>query len=132
MSNTSRRKFAPDFKAKVSLAAVKEQQTIEEISKKYDLHPSQVNAVFFTVLILGSIINAENLQRSPDAYKRRKGLCGHPFGTIKRSYGMYYTNRKGILNVLGEYSLACLVYNMKRTINIMGHENTMALLHKVA
>jgi hypothetical protein len=37
-----------------------------------------------------------------------------------------------ILNVLGEYSLACLVYNMKRTINIMGHENTMALLHKVA
>jgi transposase len=43
MSNTSRRKFAPDFKAKVSLASVKEQQTIEEICKKYDLHPSQVN-----------------------------------------------------------------------------------------
>lgn len=76
--------------------------------------------------------NAENLQRNPDAYKRRKGLCEHPFGTLKRSYGMYYTNRKGILNVLGEYSLACLVYNMKRTINIMGHENTMALLQKVA
>ena len=42
------------------------------------------------------------------------------------------TIRKGILNVLGEYSLACLIYNMKLTINIMGHENTMALLHKVA
>ena len=51
MSNTNRRKFALDFKAKVSLAAVKEQQTIEEICKKYDLHLSQVNAWVSTLRI---------------------------------------------------------------------------------
>jgi transposase len=43
MSKTSRRKFTAEFKAKVSIEAIKEQQTIEALSKKYDLHPTQIN-----------------------------------------------------------------------------------------
>lgn len=43
MSKTSRRKFTTEFKAKVCLEAIKEQQTIEAISKKHDLHPTQIN-----------------------------------------------------------------------------------------
>ena len=43
MSTTPRRKFKSDFKAKVALAALKEQQTIEEICKKFDIHPTQAN-----------------------------------------------------------------------------------------
>lgn len=43
MSTTPRRKFKADFKAKVAIAAVKEQQTIEEICKKFDIHPTQAN-----------------------------------------------------------------------------------------
>jgi transposase len=43
MSTKLRRKFKADFKAKVALAAIKEQQTIEEISKKYEIHPTQTN-----------------------------------------------------------------------------------------
>ena len=43
MSKTSRRKFTSEFKAKVCLEAIKEQQTIEGLSKKYDLHPTQIN-----------------------------------------------------------------------------------------
>lgn len=43
MSKTSRRKFSSEFKAKVSIEAIKEQQTIESLSKKYDLHPTQIN-----------------------------------------------------------------------------------------
>lgn len=43
MSKTSRRKFTAEFKAKVCLEALKEQQTIEALSKKYDLHPTQIN-----------------------------------------------------------------------------------------
>ena len=43
MSVTTRRKFKADFKAKVALAAVKEQQTIEEICKTFDIHPTQAN-----------------------------------------------------------------------------------------
>lgn len=44
MSKTSRRKFTAEFKAKVCIEAIKEQQTIEALSKKYDLHPTQINS----------------------------------------------------------------------------------------
>ena len=43
MNTTSRRKFSSEFKSKVCLEAIKEQQTIESLSKKYDLHPTQIN-----------------------------------------------------------------------------------------
>ena len=43
MSKTSRRKFAAEFKSKVCIEALKEQQTIEALAKKYDLHPTQIN-----------------------------------------------------------------------------------------
>ncbi len=43
MSKTSRRKFTSEFKAKVCIEALKEQQTIEALAKKYDLHPTQIN-----------------------------------------------------------------------------------------
>jgi transposase-like protein len=43
MSKTSRRKFTSEFKTKVCLEAIKEQQTIEALSKKYDIHPTQIN-----------------------------------------------------------------------------------------
>jgi transposase-like protein len=42
-SNTKRRNFSAEFKAKVALEAVREQLTIEAICKKHELHPSQVN-----------------------------------------------------------------------------------------
>jgi transposase-like protein len=40
---TSRRKFTTEFKAKVCLEAIGEQQTIESLSKKHGLHPSRIN-----------------------------------------------------------------------------------------
>lgn len=43
MSKTSRRKFTAEFKSKVCIEAIREQQTIESLSKKYDLHPTQIN-----------------------------------------------------------------------------------------
>ena len=43
MTPTPRRKFKADFKVKVAIAAIKEQQTIEEICKKFEVHPTQAN-----------------------------------------------------------------------------------------
>ena len=43
MSITTRRKFKSDFKAKVAIESIREQKTIEEICKKYEVHPTQVN-----------------------------------------------------------------------------------------
>src|SRR5690349_13447839 len=43
MSKTSRRKFTSEFKSKVCIEAIKEQQTIEALAKKYEVHPTQIN-----------------------------------------------------------------------------------------
>jgi len=43
MEKRSRRKFSSDFKAKVVLEAFKERSTIEELARKYELHPTQIN-----------------------------------------------------------------------------------------
>ena len=42
MEKKSRRKFSADFKAKVVIEALKERHTIEEIARKYELHPNQI------------------------------------------------------------------------------------------
>jgi transposase len=42
-SKKSRRKFTLEFKAKVVLEALKERSAIEELARKYDLHPTQIN-----------------------------------------------------------------------------------------
>lgn len=44
MTKKSRRKFSGDFKAKVVLEALKERNTMEELARKYELHPTQINA----------------------------------------------------------------------------------------
>jgi transposase-like protein len=40
---TTRRKFSADFKAKVVIEALKERSTIEELSRKFELHPNQIS-----------------------------------------------------------------------------------------
>ena len=44
MTKQSRRKFTADFKSKVVIEALKERSTIEELSGKYEIHPTQINA----------------------------------------------------------------------------------------
>jgi transposase len=43
MTKKSRRKFTAEFKAKVVLEALKERSTIEELARKYELHPTQIH-----------------------------------------------------------------------------------------
>lgn len=38
-----RRKFTTQFKSKVALEALREQQPIHEIAKRYEVHPNQVS-----------------------------------------------------------------------------------------
>lgn len=43
MTKRTRRIFNASFKAKVALEALRERSTIEEIARKYELHPNQVS-----------------------------------------------------------------------------------------
>lgn len=43
MNKSNRRKFSAEFKAKVVIEALKERNTIEELAKKYELHPVQIS-----------------------------------------------------------------------------------------
>lgn len=43
MTKRSRRKFGAEFKAKVVLEALSERSTLEELARKYELHPNQIS-----------------------------------------------------------------------------------------
>lgn len=44
MMKKQRRKFSKEFKLQVVLEALKERQTLSELSQKYELHPNQISA----------------------------------------------------------------------------------------
>lgn len=39
----SRRKFKPEFKAKVAIEALKERESLAELSKRFEAHPNQIS-----------------------------------------------------------------------------------------
>lgn len=43
MAIKPRRKFKSEFKSKVAIEAIKELLTMEQICKKYEVHPTQAN-----------------------------------------------------------------------------------------
>lgn len=55
-----------------------------------------------------------------EKYKRRQAIVEHPYGTVKRSWGYYYTLLKGKEKVTGEYALVFACYNMRRAMTILG------------
>jgi transposase len=73
--------------------------------------------------------NNANIRENPDYYKRRQSICEHPFGTIKRQWGYTYTLMKGLQKVNGEMNLIMLVYNIKRTLSILGFEKMLQAIH---
>ena len=73
----------------------------------------------------------ENLQRykdNPQLYRKRQEINEHIFGTIKRKWGYSYTDLVGLEKVNGEHSLIMLVYNIKRSMNILGVPDLIAKL----
>jgi transposase len=59
---------------------------------------------------------------------RRKEICEHPFGTIKRNLGFTYFSMKGEESALSESSFIGFIYNLKRVINIVGIQKLTAMI----
>ena len=64
--------------------------------------------------------NSKRYQENAALYRKRQEINEHIFGTIKRQWGFNHTNLRGLEKVNGEHSLIMLVYNIKRTMNILG------------
>jgi transposase len=64
--------------------------------------------------------NNKRYQENYTLYRKRQEINEHIFGTIKRQWGFNHTNLRGLVKVNGEHSLIMLVYNIKRTMNILG------------
>lgn len=64
--------------------------------------------------------NNQRYRENQQLYRRRQEINEHIFGTIKRQWGYNHTNLTGLEKVNGEHSLIMLVYNIKRSMNILG------------
>ena len=73
-------------------------------------------------------LNNRNYKEQYQLYRKRQELNEHVFGTINRVWGYYYTNLKGLKKVNGEWSLIMTVYNIKRSLNILGFDGLMQKL----
>ena len=74
--------------------------------------------------------NNKRYRENPQLYRKRQEINEHIFGTIKRQWGYNHTNLTGLEKVNGEHSLIMLVYNIKRSINILGVPELIAKLQK--
>lgn len=84
----------------------------------------------------------DRTSENKELYKRRQMIVEHPYGTVKRGWGLSYFLTRGLRSVKTEVSLAFLAYNMKRVMNILGikemikrleglfHPSNLCKLHK--
>src|SRR5688572_23355306 len=57
---------------------------------------------------------------NPGYYKLRQRIIEHQFGILKRQWGFSFTLMAGKVNVLSEVNLLMMVYNLSRSISILG------------
>ncbi|MBG6188618.1 IS1182 family transposase [Flavobacterium sp. CAN_S2] len=74
--------------------------------------------------------NNKRYHENPQLYRKRQEINEHIFGTIKRQWGYNHTNLTGLEKVNGEHSLIMLVYNIKRSVNILGVPDLITKLKK--
>ncbi|WP_348799028.1 transposase [Flavobacterium adhaerens] len=74
--------------------------------------------------------NNKRYHSNAQLYRKRQEINEHIFGTIKPQWGYNHSNLTGLEKVNGEHSLIMLVYNIKRSINILGVPELIAKLKK--
>jgi len=69
----------------------------------------------------------ERTRNSRQLYSKRQEIVEHPFGTIKAVWGFRQFLCRTQTKVTAEAALACLAYNLRRIVNILG-ENSGKIL----
>lgn len=78
-----RRKFNSEFKAKVAIEAIKERESISELSKRYELHPNQISAWKKEFLSNASIVFGSDLKYNNDKKEIEKEKLYQAIGQLK-------------------------------------------------
>lgn len=79
----TRRKFNSEFKAKVAIEAIKERESISELSKRYELHPNQISAWKKEFLSNASIVFGSDLKYNNDKKEIEKEKLYQAIGQLK-------------------------------------------------
>jgi len=59
--------------------------------------------------------NKQNIEASPQVYKKRQSIVEHPYGTIKRQWGFYYIiTKKSIKRASADVGFMFIAYNLRR------------------
>jgi len=67
--------------------------------------------------------NRKNMEAKKEIYQRRQAIVEHPYGTIKRQWGFnYILTKQGIDRASSDVGLIFVAYNLRRLINILGHD----------
>lgn len=74
MEKRNKRKFSADFKAKVVIEALKERSTIEDLAKKYELHPNQISTWKKEFLSRASSVFGSDSNTAPDKKQQEELL----------------------------------------------------------
>jgi transposase len=62
----------------------------------------------------------QNAKESPALYQRRMELSEHPFGIVKRIWGVGQFLCRGEEMVTGEIAMVFMAFNLRRAVNILG------------
>lgn len=66
--------------------------------------------------------NRDRVLADPDYYRTRQQIIEHQFGTMERQWGFTHTLMKGKKAVLSEVYLLFMIYNLRRSVSILGLE----------
>ena len=91
MGKTTRRKFSPEFKAKVALEALKESSTKGELAKKYEISPEMISRWKKELLenasaAFGVKSESEDFKKERDTLHRKIGELEMEVDFCKRVY----------------------------------------------
>ena len=75
--------------------------------------------------------NNNRVNKNPDYYRQRQQIIEHQFGTLKRHQHFDYTLMKGKDKVLGEVFVAFTMYNLRRSVSILGFSGIMRRIKAV-
>ena len=99
-----RKRFDEQFKAKVALEAVKEEQTLQELAKKYQVHPNQISAWKKKLLEQSAILferknkkdeEYAQLKKEKDELFRQLGEMQYQNEWLKKKYRQLYGKDPG-------------------------------------